>query len=499
MPIPENRFSRGQDRYDLVVDKNERDLTMTTLDETEACYLPATQLVDLYQWKTLSPVEVVKDVLARIEAVNEPVNAFSKVDPDAALAEAKASEARWMKSEPKGLVDGVPVTIKDLLFTKDVVTGRGCKATEGAQPAAEDCPSVARMREHGAVFVGHTTTPELGWKGITDSPLTGVTRNPWDTSKTPGGSSGGGAVAAALGMGALHLGTDGGGSVRIPAGFTGVFALKPTAGRVPVYPASAFGSLSHVGPMARTVEDAALAMNVMIQPDPRDFSALAYDPWDYRTGLDLGVRHLNIAFSPTLGFAEVDPEIAEIVAGAARVFEELGANVEQKDPGIEDPIDCFNKHWYWGCHKMISAYPDAARADMDPGIVEVAEIGAGYSLAEFSAAMDERVALGEAMNAFHTEYDLMLTPALPIAAFTAGQEVPEPGPGKRWTDWTPFTYPFNLTGQPACVVPCGFTKAGLPVGLQIVGPRYADPLVMRAAGAFEEAHPFKMPKIVNVA
>ena len=467
---------------------------MTTLDETEACYLPATQLVDLYQWKTLSPVEVTKAVLARIEAVNAMVNAVIKIDGEAALAAAKESEARWMRSEPKGLVDGVPVTIKDLFLTKGVVTGRGSKATAGAAPASVDSPAVARMREHGAVFIGHTTTPELGWKGITDSPLTGITRNPWNTAKTPGGSSGGAAVAAALGMGALHIGTDGGGSVRIPAGFTGVFGLKPTAGRIPVHPASAFGTLSHVGPITRSVEDAALMMNVMIQPDPRDWYSLPYDPWDYRAGLDLGVRRLRIAYSANLGYVNVDPEIAEIVAGAAQVFEELGAAVEAADPGFDDPIDCFNKHWYWGCNQMISAYPEAARADMDPGIVEVAAEGAGYSMAEYGRAMEERVALGETMNAFHTDFDLMLTPALPIAAFDAGQEVPDPAAAKRWTDWTPFSYPFNLTGHPACGVPCGFTKAGLPVGLQIVGPRYADPLVMRAAAAFEAARPFKIPR-----
>ncbi len=468
------------------------------MDETDACYLSATQLVDLYQWKTLSPVEVTKDVLARINAMNGPLNAFCQVDEDAAMAAARESEARWMKSEPFGLVDGVPVTIKDLLLTEGAVTGRGSKATIGAAPETADAPAVARMRQQGAVFVGRTTTPELGWKGITDSPLTGITRNPWNTDKTPGGSSGGAAVAAALGMGALHIGTDGGGSVRIPAGFTGVFALKPTAGRVPVHPASAFGSLSHVGPITRTVEDAALMMNVLSQPDPRDWLALPFDPWDFRTGLDLGVRHLRIAYSADLGFADVDPEVAEIVAGAVKVFGEMGASVEHQDPGFDDPIDCFNKHWYWGCHKMISAYPEAARADMDPGLVEVAGIGAGYSLDEYSQAGDDRIALGTLMNAFHAEYDLLVTPALAVAPFEAGRDVPEPKPkpGSRWTDWTPFTYPFNLTGQPACVVPCGFTADGLPVGLQIVGPRYGDALVLRAAAAFEHERPFEMPRDV---
>ena len=467
---------------------------MSTLDQTEACYLSATHLVDLYQWKTLSPVEVTKDVLARIKEVDGPVNAFCEVDEEAALASARESEARWMKGEPKGLVDGVPATIKDLLITNGSVTGRGCKATEGAAPETEDAPAVARMRQQGAVFVGRTTTPELGWKGITDSPRTGITRNPWNTDLTPGGSSGGAAVAAALGMGALHIGTDGGGSVRIPAGFTGVFALKPTAGRVPVFPPSAFGSLSHVGPITRTVDEAGLMMNVLSLPDSRDWRALPYDPWDFRTGLDLGVKHLRIAYSPALGFADVDPEIASIVAEAAQVFEALGATVEEQDPGFDDPIDCFNKHWYWGCHKMISAYPDSARADMDPGLVEVAEIGVNYTLEEFDRAMDERVRLGQLMCGFHAEYDLLVTPALAVPPFQAGRDVPEPGPGTRWTDWTPFTYPFNLTGQPACVVPCGFNAAGLPVALQIVGPMYGDALVLRAAAAFEQVRPFKMPK-----
>jgi len=472
---------------------------MSTLDQTEACYLSATHLVDLYQWKTLSPVEVTKDVLARINEVDGPVNAFCEVDEEAALAAARESEARWMKGEPKGLVDGVPSTIKDLLITNGSVTGRGCKATEGAAPETADAPAVARMRQQGAVFVGRTTTPELGWKGITDSPRTGITRNPWNTELTPGGSSGGAAVAAALGMGALHIGTDGGGSVRIPAGFTGVFALKPTAGRVPVYPPSAFGSLSHVGPITRTVDEAGLMMNVLSLPDHRDWRALPYDPWDFRTGLDLGVKHLRIAYSPALGFADVDPEIASIVAQSARVFEDLGATVEERDPGFDDPIDCFNKHWYWGCHKMISAYPEAARAEMDPGLIEVAEIGAGTSLEEFDRAMDERVQLGQLMCEFHAEYDLLVTPALAVPPFAAGRDVPEPGPGTRWTDWTPFTYPFNLTGQPACVVPCGFNAQGLPVGLQIVGPMYGDALVLRAATAFEQVRPFKMPKGVGAA
>ena len=466
---------------------------MTALNETETFYLSATQLVDLYKSKKLSPVEVAKDVLNRITAVNAAVNAFVKIDGETALVEARESENRWMAGTPLGLVDGVPTTIKDLLLTKGSRTGRGSKATVNAGPETEDAPSVQNLRNNGAVFIGRTTTPEFGWKGITDSPLTGITRNPWNTSKTPGGSSGGAAVAAALGMGALHIGTDGGGSVRIPAGFTGVFGFKPTANRIAIYPPSAFGTLSHVGPITRTVADAALMMNVMTLSDTRDWLVLPPDTFDYRTGLEGLEKGLRIAYSENFGYAKVDPEVATAVKDAARVFEELGAQVDAEDPGFDDPIDYFNKLWYWGCHKMISAYPRKSWAEMDPGLLEIAEIGANYSLAEYSQAEDDRVNLGRFMNVFHDNYDLLLSPALAIPAFDVGLEHPEPAPGKRWSEWTPFSYPFNLTGQPAAVVPCGFTHAGLPVGLQIIGARHADHLVMQAAAAFENIRPFRMP------
>lgn len=461
-------------------------------------YIPATRLVELYEWKTLSPVDVVKEAFTRIADVNGPVNAYCLVDEEAALAAARESEERWMKGEPRGLTDGVPVSVKDIVLTKGHTVRRGSRTTPESAPDRFDCPAVARLREHGAVVIGRTTTPEHGWKGLTDSPLTGITRNPWDTSKTPGGSSGGAAASAALGMAPLNIGTDGGGSVRIPAGFTGVFGFKATFGRVPVFPPSAMGTLSHVGPITRTVEDAAMMMNVMVQPDSRDWSALPYDPWDFRTGLDLGVRHLSVAFSPTLGYAQVDPEIAAIVADAVKVLEEQGAMVEETDPGFGDPKAMFDTHWDLGAARLVDKVPEDRRAEMDPGLLRIAERGRGLSLDQHADAVDARVELGRKMNLFHDTYDLLVTPALPIAAFDVGQDVADPSVQTDWTEWTPFSYPFNLTGQPACVVPCGFTKAGLPVGLQIVGPRYADPLVMRAAGAFEQMRPFQMPDAPNV-
>ncbi|MBB53578.1 MAG: amidase [Magnetovibrio sp.] len=462
------------------------------------CDMPATRLVELYELKTVSPVEAVNEALARIANIDGDVNAYCLVDEEAALAAAKMSESRWMKSEPQGLADGVPLSVKDIVLTKGHTVRRGSRTTPENEPDRFDCPAVGRLREHGAVIIGRTTTPEYGWKGLCDSPLTGITRNPWDTSKTPGGSSGGAAVSAALGMAHLNIGTDGGGSVRIPAAFTGVFGFKATFGRVPVFPPSAMGTLSHVGPLTRTVEDAAMIMNIITQPDSRDWSALPHVSLDYRTGLDLGMRNLSIAFSPTLGYAKVAPEVASIVADAVKVLEAQGAVIDEVDPDFDDPKEIFSAHWDLGAARLVEKVPQERRIEMDPGLLRIAERGWKLTLAQHADAVDARVELGHKMNLFHETYDLLVTPAMPIPAFTAGQDLADQDSQNDWMDWSPFTYPFNLTGQPACVVPCGFTALGLPVGLQIVGARYADPLVLRAASAFEEVHPFQMPEAANV-
>src|SRR3954471_5826838 len=305
----------------------------------DLCALTATELLDGYRKHKLSPVEVTKAVLERIERLNPVVNAFNLVS-DHALEDAKASEARWLAGQPKGLLDGVPVSIKDIILTKGWPTLRGSKTVDPKGPWNDDAPATARLREHGAVLLGKTTTPEFGWKGVTDSPLTGVTRNPWDPAKTPGGSSGGTAAAVAAGMGALSVGTDGAGSVPNPGAFCGNFGLKPSFGRVPAYPLSPMGSVAHLGPHAMSVADAALMMNVLKRPDARDWTSLPYDDGDYRQGLDAGVKGLRIAFSPTLGYAKnVHPEVAGAVAAAVRALEGLGAHVDAVDPGIADPLE----------------------------------------------------------------------------------------------------------------------------------------------------------------
>jgi aspartyl-tRNA(Asn)/glutamyl-tRNA(Gln) amidotransferase subunit A len=463
--------------------------------KNDLCSLSATDLVRSYAKKQLSPVEVTQAVLERIRKLNPVLNAFCLVDEKQAIEKAKQSEKRWRKGSPQGLLDGVPVSIKDLLLTRGWPTLRGSKTVDPKGPWNDDAPVVARLREHGAVLLGKTTTPEFGWKGVTDGPLTGITRNPWNPKMTPGGSSGGGAAAVAGGMGPLTVGTDGGGSIRIPCSFTGLFGLKPSFGRVPAWPLSPMGTVAHVGPMSRTVTDAALLMNVLCLPDTRDWHALPYDGRDYRIGLDDGVKGLRIAYSADLGYAKVDPEIAAIVRKSIAGFTDLGAHVEAHDPGFEDCGPLFAAHWFPGAAYVVRNTPPGKRALMDKGLLETARAGEKITAAQYMDAMQKRGALGLLMNRFHESYDLLVTPTLPLAAFEAGKEVSNLLKEKRWTDWSPFSYPFNLTQQPAATVPCGLTKKGLPVGLHIVGPRYADALVLRAARAFESTQPDRTPPI----
>ena len=457
----------------------------------DPCTLSATELVELYRTHAASPVEITQAVLQRIDKLNPTYNAFNLVSGQA-LDEAKASEARWVRGEPKGLLDGVPVSIKDILLTKGWPTLRGSKTVDAKGPWNDDAPCTARLREHGAVILGKTTTPEFGWKGVTDSPLTGITRNPWNKDKTPGGSSGGAAAALASGMGPLSVGTDGGGSIRIPCSFSGLFGLKPSFGRVPAWPLSPFGTVAHVGPMSRSVADAALMLNVLALPDARDWHSLAYDARDYRTQLEDGVRGLRIAWSPDLGYAKVDAEVASVVSKAVKIFEELGAKVEQKNPGFENAEPVFRAHWLSGAAFLLKNLTAEKRKLIDPGLVEAAKEGEKITIGEFFDAQMKRGALGTLMNLFHRDYDLLVTPTLAVPAFDVGLNFPKKSNNQSWTDWTPFTYPFNLTQQPAASIPCGLTKDGLPVGLQIVGPKYADALVLRAARAFETAMPIRL-------
>ncbi|MFI9805982.1 amidase [Streptomyces sp. NPDC052301] len=450
--------------------------------------LTAGRLLDGYRKGEFSPVEAAEQALRRARRIQPEVNAFARLTEEDALARARESEERWRRGEPAGLLDGVPVTVKDLLLLRGHPTLRGSKTLSEQGRWDEDAPSVARLREHGAVFLGKTTTPEFGWKGVTDSPLTGVTRNPHDPSRTAGGSSGGSAVAVAVGAGPLSLGTDGGGSIRIPAAFCGIFGLKPTYGRVPLYPASAFGTLSHTGPMTRDAADAALLLDVVSGADPRDWSGLPPAPGSFTEALRGGVHGLRVAYSPSLGGqVAVRPAVASAVRQAVARLADLGAFVEETDPDFSDPVEAFHTLWFSGAARLTERFSPRRRQLLDPGLREICAQGSRMSALEYLAAVDVRMDLGRRMGRFHERYDLLVTPTLPVTAFEAGVEVPRGSAHRRWTGWTPFTYPFNLTQQPAATVPVGTDGDGLPVGMQLVAARHRDDLVLRAAHALYEA------------
>lgn len=464
---------------------------VAALDTDDVAGLSAVELVELYRQRKLSPVEVTRATLDRIHRLEPHINAFALLDEESALADARASEQRWQRNEPLGLVDGVPAALKDLILAKGWPTLRGSRAIDPEQAWEEDSPATSRLREHGAVLLGKTTTSEFGWKGLGDSPLTGITRNPWNRDHTPGGSSGGSAAAAALSFGPLHVATDGGGSTRLPAAHSGVFGFKPSFGRVPVYPASQNGTLFHVTPLTRTVRDAALLLDVIGGPDPRDWHALPPPGLHWRDGLDGGLKGLRIAFSLTLGYAEVGPEVAATVAAAVRVFADLGATVDAVDPGIDDPLPIFQTFWFAGAAKLLAGLPPERRPLTEAGLQEVAAQGARLDAVSYLQAVDRREALGRHFNRFHRDWDLLITPttAHPASAIDASPEDLRVRPIR-----SPFTYPFNLTQQPAASIPAGLTASGLPVGLQIIGAKYADALVLRAARAFEQARPFGRPR-----
>ncbi|MFI6682505.1 amidase [Streptomyces sp. NPDC050485] len=461
-------------------------------EPSELTDLTARQLLAGYRAGAFSPVEATRAVLARIEAIQPRLNAFVRVDAEPALAQARAAEERWRAGEPSGLLDGVPVSVKDLVLQAGGPTRFGSNSTSEDGNWSEDAPAVARLREHGAVLIGKTTTPEFGWKAVTDSPLTGITRNPHDPARTAGGSSGGSAAAVAAGAGPLSIGTDGGGSIRIPASFCGVFGLKPTYGRVPLYPASSFGTLSHVGPIARDAADAALLLDVISGADWRDPTALEPPAHSYAAALAedaaAGVKGLRIAYSPSFGGqVAVRREVAAAVRAAVTRLAELGAYVEEADPDFADPVETFHTLWQAGAASRVRPMSVSQREGLDPGLREIAARGDGLSALDLLAAQKAALELGRRMARFHLTYDVLVTPTLPITAFEAGREVPPGSPFHRWSGWTPFTYPFNLTRQPAATVPAGTDADGLPVGVQLVAARGGEGLLLRTATALHPA------------
>jgi aspartyl-tRNA(Asn)/glutamyl-tRNA(Gln) amidotransferase subunit A len=463
---------------------------------TDLANCTASELLELYRRREASPMEATQAVLTRIDTLNPKLNAFCHVARDEAMASARASEARWAAGAPIGPLDGVPTSIKDLILTRGWPTLRGSRTVDPKQPWDVDAPATARLREAGAVLLGKTCTPEFGCKGETNSPLTGISRNPWDPSKTPGGSSGGTAAAVAAGMGPLSVGTDGAGSVRIPAAFCGNFGLKPSFGRVPAYPLSPMGTVAHLGPHTMSVRDAALMMNVLKQPDARDWTSLPPENIDYLATLEDGIRGLRIAYSPALGYAKgIDAEVAAAVAAAVKELQAQGANVEQVDPGIEDPLDICTGLWFSGMWMLWSNLSAEQQKGADPDFAAEAQKGSTFGALDLARLNLARGALGSHMRQFMQRFDLLVTPAVAVPAFDARPAGSVPLTPQNMLGWTPFSYPFNLTQQPACTIPCGLTKAGLPIGLQFVGPMFGDALVLRAARAYETLRPIPRPPL----
>ena len=453
----------------------------------ELCRLGVVALTEAYAKGTISPVEVTAAALDRAEEINPRFHAFTFIDREGALAAAKESEKRWRAGEPLSPVDGVPTTLKDIVWVEGWSVRYGSLTTD-VSPCVADAPSVRFLRRAGAVFLGLTATPEFGWKAVTDSAFSGVTRNPWNADMTPGGSSGGAAVAAAAGAGVLHLGTDGGGSIRIPASFTGITGHKPTFGRVAAYPASAFGTVAHIGPMARRAEDAFFMLQAMSGRDLRDWAQGpgVLDPLILADKVLSGAR-IGYWTKPPCG--KVDPEVARTVDTAVAALASLGAQVELIELPGDDLPEIFSRHWFSGAANRLSAVPAERRGMIDKGFLEVAAAGAAYDAPALVAAQVKRAQFGAAMDQLLTDYDFVVSPGTAIPAFAAGEELPPESGLRRWTEWAGFSFPINLSQQPACVVPCGRTERGLPVGLQIIGARGADAKVLSAACAFEAAFP----------
>jgi len=456
---------------------------------TDFSFMTALELRKLIRNRSVSPVELVESTLARIEATQPTLNAFVTVTGDLAMNAARKVEAAVMAGEQIGPLDGIPVSIKDLTAVKDVRWTSGSRTAEKLV-AAVDSPASERVKAAGACLVGKTTTTEFGCKPSSDSPLTGITRNPWNHGKTTGGSSAGAAASVAAGITPFALGTDGGGSIRIPSSFCGLFGIKGHFGRVPLYPAPATPTLAHVGPMARTVRDAALLLSAVSGFDERDPAAVAAPVPDYLAACEQSPRGLRVAWSPTLGYGKPIPEVLEATSRAARVFEDLGCTVELVETIFADPIDLWMAEFYAGVGTRLKEPLTNRRDIIDPTVVELLRTALDQTIDGYYGRVFGRYEFRDRLRNFFGSYDLLLTPTTPTPAFDIGRELPQEFDGSSIVAWVAYTYPFNLCGNPAASIPCGFTEAGLPIGLQIVARAMHEVDIFRAAAAFEVAQPW---------
>jgi aspartyl-tRNA(Asn)/glutamyl-tRNA(Gln) amidotransferase subunit A len=463
---------------------------VTPVDALDISYMPATELRERYRLRELSPVEVTGVILERIGMLNPTLNAYLTVTVERALEDARVAERAWGGDGEPGPLCGIPISIKDLTPTSGIRTTRGSLLYEDSIPD-EDGIFVEQVYAAGAVMLGKTNTPEFGWKGDSGNRLIGPTHNPWKHGRTAGGSSGGAAAAVAAGLGPLSQGSDGAGSIRIPAGFCGIFGLKPSFGLVAHYPPSAVEPLAHLGPLTRTVRDAALLLSVVGRYDPRDRNSYAHDT-DFLASCEGGIAGMRVAWSPDLGFAAIDPEVREITGRAARRMSELGCHVEEIQLSFPDPWPIVDTIWLAAQAGIHRDNFEAVRDLIDPGRVPLVEQGRKLSAVDLYDALKARTAYYQQIHETMRGYDLLVTPQLPVTAFPAGEDHPSQidGQDTGYLSWTAFTYPFNLTGHPAASVPCGFASDGLPVALQFVGNWRDDATVLRAAAAYEELCPW---------
>jgi len=473
---------------------------MRTTAANEICRMDALSLAARVRNKELSAVEVAEAVLSRMDILEPHLHAFCTPTPEVARAAARAVDAALAAGEDPGVLAGVPVGIKDLVATRGIRTAMGSPLYRDFIPDEDDIV-VERLKAAGAVIVGKTNVPEFGYSGVGHNPVFETTRNPWNTALTPGGSSAGSGASVAAGMAPFAIGSDGGGSVRIPAAHCGLYGFKASMGRVPLYPGcrddrfpgvSSWESLEHIGPMSRTVADAALMMSVIAGPDPRDRLSIPAVDFDYIEATRQPLRKLRVAYSEDWGYAPVDPEVRRVVAEAVKVFEaDLGCVVERAHPGWEDPSGAF-----WGLVAGDSDLTGMRRLmkghehEMSPHLVDL--LARPWTAEELTDARIARQKVCNSMWRFMASYDLLLTPTLAVPPFPVHMQGPEIIEGRmvRNSAWLAFTFPMNMTGQPAATVPAGFTRDGLPVGLQIVGRHLDDRTVLQASGAFERARPW---------
>jgi aspartyl-tRNA(Asn)/glutamyl-tRNA(Gln) amidotransferase subunit A len=453
-------------------------------------YRSAGELARLIATGEVPALEAIEASLARLEATEPQLNAFVTVLAAEARRDARDADLRRARGERLGPLHGVPVSVKDLIAVGGAPYTLGSRSmAQNVAPA--DAAAVERLREAGAVVIGKTTTSEYGCKAVGDSPLTGSTRNPWDLSRTAGGSSAGAAASVAAGVTAIALGTDGGGSIRIPAALTGLVGVKPQFGRVPVYPTSATPTLGHVCPLARTVRDAALLFGALAGYDARDPHSVPQPVPDVSAACERDPRPLRIAWSPTLGYAPVDPEVRGIAEEAARAFAALGCAVDEVEaPFGADSADLWTAEFYAGIGARLGPVLRTRPDLLDPDVAAVVERAVAVRAEDYYRSVFGRYEFRERVRRFFERYDLLLSPTLPVAGVEAGVAIPPGLADRNIVTWVCYTYPFNLTGQPAASIPAGFTAAGLPVGVQLVARAYREEDLFTAAAAFESARPW---------